>query len=87
MADIFAVPTTHVQAPAVSLEPNEFEKAVFVGLLESVRRSARGGAIITISVEREHVNAALKLWDSNIPLSFNVEPWQPYVDGFYDAEQ
>lgn len=81
--DVFAVPEHH-QALAVPLEPTEFESAIFVGLLESVRRSSRGGAIITISVEREHVNAALKLWDSNIPLSFNVEPWQPYITGFYN---
>lgn len=83
--DVFAT-HKHKQAPHISLQPSEFNGTQFVGTLDNIRRTARGGLIISVSVEREHANAALKLWDAYAPLSFDVEAWQPFVDGFYEDD-
>lgn len=70
----------HTQAPIDPTPPPTFTHAVFIGMVDGIRMAKNGAAIVTITVEPDHVAEVFPLWQANSIINVSVTPWEPVFD-------
>lgn len=64
-----------------------FEATNFVASIHDMKRTKFGGVSVTLIVQPDFAEDAMKMWQSNTPLSFNVEVWHPFAPVIWNSHE